>query len=278
MRASIFAVRAALLLLCAAACSENKPPNPDPDPDPVTGATLLYEPLGAQPVLPDINDVYLDPGTGRLNLPLRAEASAAELALTRDYLNTLNGFLTSSIPSARVSGPLDPSSVRESSVRVIQLEGTQSQSQPTISYSPQALRISIFPPQPDGWPKGARYAVVMVGGTSGLKDAQGRLVGPSASWERVRSTTALVDGSGRSTVSGLADADAQALEALRRRYASVLDQVAGQGIARENVALLWTFTVMSGSEVVFDLTRPIVPYPNDLYISPTTHLVQMPVP
>ncbi|MCY1018155.1 hypothetical protein [Pyxidicoccus sp. MSG2] len=243
---------------------------------PAGTTTILFEPLGALPIVPDINDVYLDSVTGRLNLPLLPDASPAERAFTQNYLNSLNGFLVSSVPSARASARLDPGTVRAPNIRVIQLAGATSQSQPTIGYNPDTLRISIFPPQPEGWPKGARYVVVLVGGAAGLRDAQGWLLAASPSWQRVRSTTPLVDASGRSTVSGLTDAAARALEALRLRYAPVFDLVMGQGIAREDVAALWTFTVMDEEEAAFDLPRSIIPLPNDLYMS-AGGTVQMPV-
>lgn len=277
MRFFPFAARAALVLLFVAACSESsKPPVPVPDVGAedagtdagiVTGTTtILFEPLGERPVLPAINDVYLDSATGRLNLPLSPDVSPVERAYTRDYLNTLDGFLVSSVPFATASARLDPGSVRESTVRVIQLAGPTSQSQHTIGYEPDRRRISIFPPQPEGWPKGARYAVVLVGGADGLKDEQGQSLAAGLSWQWVRSTTPLVDASGQSTVAGLPDAGARALEALRLRYAPVLDLVAGQGIAREDIAALWTFTVMNQEEAAFDPSRSILPSPNDLYM------------
>src|SRR5690606_8408038 len=65
----------------------------------------------------------------------------------------------------------------------------------------------------------------------------------------------------------------------RRSYAPLFEMLAAQGVARENVAVLWTFTVASGAAAVFDpgATPARVPTPTDLAIDQTTGLVNAPV-
>jgi dienelactone hydrolase len=62
-------------------------------------------------------------------------------------------------------------------------------------------------------------------------------------------------------------ANALRLEALRQRYAPVLEKLQARGISRDDVALVWTFKVLSLPEATFDPERGTVPFPNDLLLT-----------
>ncbi|HZI11506.1 MAG TPA: hypothetical protein VE153_14080, partial [Myxococcus sp.] len=73
------------------------------------------------------------------------------------------------------------------------------------------------------------------------------------------------------------------LEQLRRSYAPVLDQFAEQfSVAREDIVLMWTFTIMDQPEATFDPATSTIPFPNDLLRVPaqgnTPARLNLPVP
>jgi hypothetical protein len=73
-------------------------------------------------------------------------------------------------------------------------------------------------------------------------------------------------------------ATALRLEALRLRYAPVLEQLEARGIRRTDVALVWTFKVMSLPEATFDPEHGVIPFPSDLLLDPAGTRVALPVP
>lgn len=236
------------------------------EPDAGPHATyVLFEPRGTQPVLPTPNDVLINPDTGRVNLPVRPEDPAAQQEFTRDYLNTLDGFLETSVAGARVSAQLDPLTVTNATVRVSLVDGAPANVDFFVGYNADTLGLSVI--APSGWAAGTRYLVVVLGGSSGVKDVEGRPIDGSRAWQWVRSATPLVDGTGKSTVAGLSDEDAQALERLRLRHAPYLSMLAAQGTRREDVAALWTFTTTSRPRATFDPARSVVSFPNSVFMS-----------
>lgn len=69
---------------------------------------------------------------------------------------------------------------------------------------------------------------------------------------------------------------AQQLEALRLLYAPLLAALSGGGVARADIAVLWTFQITSAAEVTFDPPN-VIPFPNDI-VNPTGNQVALPVP
>ncbi len=237
---------------------------------------ILFDPRSMSPVVPEPNDLRMDPATGLVRYPISPGDSPAQQEFTRDYLNTLDGFPGSVTASAQTSAPLDPFSVNSQSVRLIQVAGPAMSTAPIVGYNEDTLKILVI--APTGWPRGARFMVAVLGGDSGVKDVGGRHVAGSPVWQWVRSTTPLVDDSDRSTVPGLPDADAPNMERLRLRYAPHLDQLASQGVRREDVVALWTFTVSSRPQVTFDPWDRSAPFPNNLFLSADGTRVNLPPP
>ncbi|WP_205525743.1 hypothetical protein [Pyxidicoccus trucidator] len=310
MRLISFMAPVALVLLLASACGESSnPPEPSacgpmtcdggpsdagdsdagdsdagdsdagdsdagvPDAGP-QGTFILFDPRGLQPVIPEPNDLHINPDTGLLSLPVVPGDSAAQQEFTRDYLNTLDGFPEIVTATAGVSAALEPTTVTRQTVRVLQLSGPATPLPPIIAYNEDTRRILAI--ATTGWARGAQYAVAVLGGDSGVKDTMRQPVTGSPAWQWVRSTTPLVDGSGRSTVPGLPDSDAPPMERLRLRYAPYLDQLVAEGIRREDVAALWTFTTSGRPRVTFDPALSIVPFPSNVYLSPNGPRVSLP--
>ena len=288
---------AGALALGSVACEE---PPEKPLPEYVVAA---FDPSAVPPVVPTPNDLAINPRTGLVEAPVDPSAPAAQQEFTRDYLNTLDGFPTTAVASTLVAG-LDPSTLGPQGVLFIDLkpEAGLRQVAPELGYDAQKGLLTVTPPR-SGWPKGGHYAVAVIGGANGVKGTGGKEVVASPAWFLLRFPTPLVtcpEGAARTPDTCRATtplipatqqeatarrkeqaATALRLEELRLRYAPVLDSLEARGIPRQDVALLWTFKVLSLPEVTFDPTRNVIPFPNDLLLTRNPNggtRVNLPIP
>jgi len=288
---------AGALALGTVACE--KPPE-QPVPEYVVAA---FDPSAVPPVVPTPNDLAINPRTGLVEAPVDPRAPAAQQEFTRDYLNTLDGFPATAVASTRVEG-LDPSTLGPQGVLFIDLKPELGLPRvaPELGYDAQKGLLTVTPPR-SGWPKGGHYAVAVIGGANGVKGTGGKEVVGSPAWFLLRFPTPLVEcpqGAARTPDTCRATTDlipatqqeatarrkeqaatALRLEELRLRYAPVLDSLEARGIPRQDVALLWTFKVVSLPEVTFDPTRNVIPFPNDLLLTRNTDgstRVNLPIP
>ncbi|RKH48359.1 hypothetical protein [Corallococcus llansteffanensis] len=259
-----------------------------------------FDPTGSPAVVPSPNDLAIRGGV--VNAPINPAASLAEQEFTRDYLNTLNGFPTSAIASTKVQD-LDPRTVNERTVVFIDLyAGTPLAKKPvtpTIAYNETTDLINLIPPVDantglPAWPKGGRYAVALIGGENGLKTNGGNPVIGSATWAFASSVkplvtcedltapdcapaTEIIPSKETDPAKRLAAQTASALqlEQLRRGYAPLIEGLVAKGFKREDVVLLWTFSVLNQPEATINLAANarlpiIIPFPNDLLRVPAT--------
>ncbi|RKH45390.1 hypothetical protein [Corallococcus sicarius] len=259
-----------------------------------------FDPTGSPAVVPSPNDLAIRDGL--VNAPINPAASPAEQEFTRDYLNSLNGFPTSAIASTKVQD-LDPRSLSERTVVFIDLKaGTPIATKPvtpTIAYNETTDLINIIPPvDPNtglpAWPKGGRYAVALIGGENGLKTNGGNPIIGSSTWAFASSVkplvtcedltspdcapaTEIIPSTKTEPAERLAAQTASALqlERLRRGYAPIIKGLVDKGFKREDVVLLWTFSVLDQPEATINLAANarlplIVPFPNDLLRVPAT--------
>jgi hypothetical protein len=287
-----------VLTLSGAACAPDIAQDAPPD-----YVTADFNPAASPAVVPTPNDLAIDPVTKLVNAPIDPSAPAAQQEFTRDYLNTLNGFPTSVTASTKIPD-LDKNSVTASSVRFIDLlQGTPIATPtvtPTIVYDEDTDELKIAPPA-TGWPKGGRYAVALVGGDNGLKGTGGRKVVGSSVWALAslekplvtcedltapdcKASTDLIPSTKTDPAERIADQTATALrlEQLRRAYKDLLDAVASQGVKREDIVLLWTFSIMNMPEATFDPAGSVIPFPNNIVTERnpdgTVKNVKLPIP
>lgn len=275
-------------MLAVAACSPNIPNTP---PTPVI--TARFDPSGTPSVVPSPNDLATNPATGLLAVPIPATASGADKAFY-GWLNTLNGFPAAAGASTTFDGKLDAASVvAGTSVRVFDLDASNAAVTTTVAYADRDDEaapgvISIAPPT-GGWTSGHRYAIAVLGGANGVKGADGRPVVGSATWSFLRLENSLV------TCDDLTSADcrptteiipsdvkddqanrladqtksAVLLETLRRKYKPAVDALISSGVARNDIAILWTFKIATNPTFDFNpaATPPRVPTPTNLIIA-----------
>ena len=125
--------------------------------------------------------------------------------------------------------------------------------------------VAVYPPSGGVWTQGATYAAVI---TTAITDADGMPVVSSYAFNLLKSTEPLAE-NGRSTCA-LPDATAVQLEMARAGMLNPLfsyleSAAAGDNrVAREEVALAWTFTIRPGSIALNDPTKSLFPTPNDV--------------
>lgn len=275
-------------LLALAACGPEIPNTP---PTPVIVAR--FDPSGSPSVVPSPNDLATNPQTGLLAVPIPADASGADRAFY-GWLNTLDGFPAAAGASTTFSGKLDAASVvAGTSVRVFDLDASNAAVTSTVTYADQddeaAPGIVRVAPPMGGWVSGHRYAIAILGGANGVKGADGKPVVGSSTWsflrlenpivtcddltaDDCRPTTEIIPSSiTDDQAARLADQTKTALllETLRRKYKPAVDHLVGQGVARGDLALVWTFKIATNPTFEFNpaASPPKVPTPTDLILS-----------
>src|SRR5581483_9224975 len=277
----------------------------------------LFDPLPASgpPIVPAPNDLAFQGGDGvHLNVPIDPKSPAAAQDFNA-YLNSLDGFPGSLDATSTFSGALDPASATgpgangAGSVIVVDLKAGRvlQASELGIKVSADGKTLTITPAK--RFAPGGKYAVALFGGSdpAALKGAAGETVLAGPAFFFIRSDKPLVGKCGDGTtpdcacppaviaaVSGGAMPDmtckplAQGLdlttalktEGARLSLAPAVAQVlslAGAGRSRDNLALLWTFTITTSPVAMFDPARGDVPFPNDVLINQTTNTVNVPI-
>lgn len=254
--------------------------------------TFEFNPAASPPKVPTPTNLVLS--NGKLNIPIDPTASAAYQEFTRDYLNELNGFPTSSPGQATVIGSdVDGTTVNANTVLVFDVTGADLAGEPTISYDAATRRITVLPPA-GGWGRGRTIAIAVLGGADGVKGTNGLGLAASDAWAFARSNSTLVDcatlGPGCHSVvkaAPISDLQAIGLEGLRRAYKPVLDALEAKGISRDVVSGLWVFSTVDQPELRFaldpDPAKAIIPFPSNQFLrtaddlDPSGHLT-FPVP
>jgi len=261
-------------------------------------------------VIPLPNDLVFLDASGHPQGTLQAPTTGgtdAQNEFNRDYLNHLDGFPLESTASVLFDKPIDPATV-------VPYNGTNPDTATIavtdVSTSPPTpvsnLTISVadagtgqtlsFIPATGTWERGHHYAVLLLGGANGIKGkTSGQTVTPSPTFALVTSSTPLItcDTNGNNCIVATGAipttakdpaaqydqqvAAAKQLEALRVNYKPILDGAQAQlpSLKRTDIALVWTFTITSQSEVTFDPGNLIIPFPNDI-LNPTGSQVAIP--
>jgi pimeloyl-ACP methyl ester carboxylesterase len=233
-----------------------------------------FDPAAGQLPFPT-NLLFSGSTDGTLNIPV---SDPDDLADPRVALNGLDGFSTVAPLTAQFSSTLKADTVRAgSTVRVFEVTLTnpfldpnnpafavtevkrelQAGSDYSVNLLPQdpnQTTLNIHPLRPLTPKTG--YLVVL---TSGIQDSGGFDASPSPTYALTKLTTPLVDANGNSVIPGLNDAQAQALEPLRRLVNNQESAAASQGVARNGIVLSWTFMTQSIDDAFAALGQNLQP-------------------
>lgn len=263
--------------------------------DPATG--LLAVPVSGSPANQELA-AYLDTLNG---FPADTAANATFTGTLNPGTVNANTVRVLDITDAAAPVAVDTAKIRYADVKVKQADGSTALS----STAPGSLTVT---PPHGAWTPGHRYAIAVLGGDQGARGSKNEPVVGSLAWTLIRSekplancppttaspdgdltskdcraTTDLIPSSKTDPAARVADQGATAaqLEGLRRKYAPTIQTLLAQGVARKDVALLFTFRIADGAVTpAFQLDanpcNVAIPLPNDLAIDPTTKLVNAP--
>ena len=139
--------------------------------DPVTGKPA--------PRVPTPTDLIRDPLSGLLKIPATAATATAAQKEFDAYLRTLDGYPLGATAEVRFSGKLLAGSVvLDKSIVVLDVTNAQSVTRVTgltQAYSEASDGTSgVVIKNPKGWTRARTYAVYVLGGASGIKDAKNK--------------------------------------------------------------------------------------------------------
>ncbi|NPD25276.1 hypothetical protein HPP06_17835 [Corallococcus exiguus] len=265
--------------------------------------------LAATPRVPTIipfpNDLLRVPATAtapaHLNFPVPTTPGLQQDLFTG--LNTLDGFSTTGAivtENGDAQGVLDGTMFREASdgpaprvdaaslaagVKFFKLSNLDKGTKPDVApclveksgdcgTSVGAAGIVDVPQQLQIVPKApldgaTQYGAVL---TTDLKDTKGRNVAPGTAFALMRLANP-VFANGKSTISSVPDALAQALEPVRAAHKPFFDALAAAGLPRSKVALGWSFTTQSTTSVL----QQLYTLPGGVYGTPAAPISAFPV-
>lgn len=264
-----------VLLLVVAGCSDIKL---DPTPSLVHAR---FDPDAR--VIPMPSDVLRDAAADRLDLPNDTDKDRAKLTPAEaEFYVPRNARRLVELMSATVDfdGAIDPRSIDDSTVQIWHWGAVPERvTDVRISTTADGKQLQLDPPRA-GWQRGDRYVAVVRGGAHGVTGLAGERVDCDAAFYFLRQTTRLDTPEHEHAFPGDTQAERQAnatrLEGIREDLSPAFDAFAAQGMARDEVAALWAFTVTTRTELAMDQPSQRIPLPIDLMLDPATHRVDAP--
>jgi len=179
-------------------------------------------------------DLMLDPSTHHVDAPAAPWDSPTE-AEAKGRLGEFDGFALSGSQLFELTGPADPATISESSIKLYRLAGTPVQIPATVELLADKTHI-IVTPKAGRLDEHTPYTVV-VGDT--VRDAAGLppTIMPIGHFLRSHAPILVDD---KSQVQGVSDKDATKLEASRTELVAALDV-----LGRDHVLAAWPFTTMT---------------------------------
>lgn len=267
--------------------------------DPATGEPDAIVPLPNDLARADTTTGEIAPGA-KIKVPPPPSSRPypdAQKEFDQQYLQTLDGFPYESTASVTTSGDLNPASVNP--MTILAFDITNKASPMPVTIAPTFANKTITIPPPAGnWTRAHTYAIAAIGGANGLKGAGGQPVIGSQTWTLVSSRNPLVTCPDLKTncqpaidviPSTQTDPDAKLkdqtakaiqLEQLRRGYAPILDALGNApfNVQRQDIPIVWTFSIVDAGEVTFDPANSVIPFPNDLVRTGPKGTVALPNP
>lgn len=250
----------------------------------------VFDPAGTPPKVPTPTDLTRDEETGRLNIPVSTSASPAEQEFISN-LNNLDGFATSSSGSLSFLDEINPSTLTDN-IKIFEVQDTLNRPKlievKDVKLTYNNLNHTITFTRDAGFSGGTTHVVVAIGGDKGIKNKSPQNgVSPrrSATMHLALSAEPLCDLDTQKKctkirVSALGDnlAAATRLEQIRANYQLLLKELllADRHIKSEDIISFWTFTTTSLTEMLYNPTVGIIPFPNDLLFDPKTNKLNIP--
>lgn len=236
---------------------------------------VVYDP--AKSNLPAPNDLAME--SGRVAIAPSANVSEAENELKAGF-NGLDGFSSGSTVRVQFTGALSAASVDASSVVAFDLgaraRGPVVKAEVARAYADCDHSLSLT--SATGFIPGHTYLFAVRGGENGVRGQNGEDVYESPAFHFLRAGKDLRQHAdalpGKTRDEKLATAER--LEAVRQKLEPHFQTLEEKGLPRREVIALWTFTVHTRAEAVFDPNSRRIPFPNALLMDSKTGLVSLP--
>lgn len=242
----------------------------------------LHDPAGLQALLPAGADCSDSTTIDALDTAVQIQAAFF------CWLASLDGFSATSAATARFTRPLDPATVTGEQVRLLDVTGAQAQEVAGAVVQPVTGGLGVQVSPPGVLEPGHRYAVVLLDGLAGKDGDETYAVTPAPAMAMLRldrplydvKTGAdgqpLLDDQGQPVLGSmlpdlLDDAQAAQFEAVRAQFAPLFGILDGLGIPKDRVVGLFTFTVASAAEALFDPNASVIPFPNEVLFKDVEH-------
>jgi pimeloyl-ACP methyl ester carboxylesterase len=236
-----------------------------------------WDPTSQQVPLP--TDLVRNAETKKLELPVDDPALSEAEREFRMWLNTLAGFPPSSTGVVRfglghdptVPAAVDGASITDTTVPVFDVTDGPGAAVPikairSLSEAGDELSIGA---EAGGWPEARSVLMAVRGGPGGVRASGGSPVDADLAFFFLRGREPIDEHPdvlpGETKAEKLENA--RALEAVRQSYQPHFEALEAAGIPREEVAVLWSFTVDEPHEyMVYDPLAQKVPLPNNLVL------------
>lgn len=230
-------------------------------------------------VIPMPTDILRDAEGGRLDIEIDEDLTAAEREFY-EYLNTMDGWSTAMAATVEFTAPIAPGTLDEDSLQVWHWRETpQRVAGVRLTLSEDETELTIDAPR-EGWERGGTYVVMLRGGAAGVEGKAGERLECDAAFYFLRLEQDLDVPEHERAFPGETRAERQdnagQLEDIRADLAPYFDFFADRGLARDQVAALWSFTVTEQVELAMDKASQRMPLPIDLLLDPETGRVDLP--
>ncbi|HTJ44224.1 MAG TPA: hypothetical protein VL463_19100 [Kofleriaceae bacterium] len=231
-------------------------------------------------VIPMPTDILRDAVAGHLNIPIDDTNTPAEKTLF-GAMNQLDGWSTAMSATVSFDGPIERSTITPDNIQVWHWRTTPERvTDVRIHVGDDDRSLTIDPPR-TGWIRGDRYMVVMKSGAGGVEGKAGEKVECDAAFYFLRLKERLDTPDHNFAFPGdtaaARAANASKLETIREDLAPFFDYVdTAQGLKRDDIAALWSFTVTTRTELAMDKASQRVPIPLDILKDPSTGHIDLP--
>ncbi len=234
---------------------------------PTPNDLLYFGPLSQQPA-GQCPETVLPCTAGHLCAPIDCDHDTAAHQTFFSWLNQADGWSAVISGSALFSRPIDAASLAEA-VQLLQITdaGLEPVEGALIAVDPLSGELLVA--KSGHFERAAHYAVVVTNAlrATGAEGEPAAAVIPSNFGVLVRGANPVAQ-DGRSLLPAvLDDASAATLEPVRAGLQPLIEGLASQhGIARDDIVALWTFTIATTNEALYnpDPTNAIVPFPNEV--------------
>lgn len=232
-------------------------------------------------VIPMPSDVLRDAAGAHLDLPVDDDdLTPAEIEFYT-FLNTLDGWSSTMAATIEFTGPIDPQTIDADTLQVWQWRETPARVEGVrITVHADEQKLTIDAPR-TGWERGGKYFVVLRGGAAGIEGKRGEKVESDAAFYFLRLKERLDVPEHERAFPGDTRAErqdnARQLEEIRVELDPFFDFFEARGIARQEVAALWSFTITERVELAMDKASQRMPLPVNLLLDPDTHRIEIPV-